>query len=219
MYEYEATIIELINSAIRSIKVLPLVLGGVTDSGGGSGGPPGGFVGQLPQARVTYDTDESADYGTPTSGMSILDNLNHIRARIEDLEVLDANCDDKEGSGEKVDLFAGTTIDFGEVCYMGSDGKMEKNDASSSSTCRGWAMALADVSEDAEGNFILRGFVTNSDWSWSSVGNYIYADPANPGGMTQIIPSGAYEMVQILGVAIASTKMYFKPELSQVEHA
>lgn len=55
-------------------------LGGVPGSGGGSGGPPGGFYGQLIQSQVAYDTTEAAVAGGPVaSGWSLVDNLNHLR--------------------------------------------------------------------------------------------------------------------------------------------
>jgi hypothetical protein len=58
-------------------------LGGVPGSGGGSGGPPGGFYGQLIQAQVAYDTTEALVSGGPVaSGWSLVDNLNHIRFNI-----------------------------------------------------------------------------------------------------------------------------------------
>jgi hypothetical protein len=58
-------------------------LGGVPGSGGGSGGPPGGFYGQLIQSQVAYDTTEAAVQGGPVgSGWSLVDNLNHIRYSI-----------------------------------------------------------------------------------------------------------------------------------------
>jgi len=55
----------------------PLNLGGVSVPSG-TGGPPGGFIGQLPQNRVTYDFVEASNSGMPASGWSIIDNLNHI---------------------------------------------------------------------------------------------------------------------------------------------
>jgi len=63
----------------------PLNLGGVSVPSG-TGGPPGGFIGQLPQNRVTYDFVEASNSGMPASGWSIIDNLNHIRYRITVLE-------------------------------------------------------------------------------------------------------------------------------------
>jgi len=69
----------------RMLEVQPFNLGGVSASGGGLDGRPGSFFGKLPQTRVTYDKSElgsSSTAGSPT----LLDNLNHIRARLEALE-------------------------------------------------------------------------------------------------------------------------------------
>lgn len=60
-----------------------LNLGGVAGSGGGIGAPPGGFAGQLAQRYVTYDTSEAATF---EGNSSLVDNLNHIHARLVDLE-------------------------------------------------------------------------------------------------------------------------------------
>jgi hypothetical protein len=84
------------NQLERKIKVSPLNLGGIAASGGGIGGPPGGFTGVLPQTRVSYDFSEDAISGWSSdnpynaSGIlvsgSLLDNMNHIRYRIQILE-------------------------------------------------------------------------------------------------------------------------------------
>jgi hypothetical protein len=69
----------------RQIEIAPIVLGGVAASGGGLPGRPGGFLGRLPQGRVTYDYSElalSGSAGSPT----LLDNLNHIRYRLAVVE-------------------------------------------------------------------------------------------------------------------------------------
>lgn len=94
--QFDYTIIDAINNAIKTVKAAPLILGGVAGSGGGAGGPPGGIVGFLPQYRVAYDTDELAISGFVEPGAidedgdvvsgSLLDNLNHIRWRISELE-------------------------------------------------------------------------------------------------------------------------------------
>jgi len=82
---FDYTIIDAINNAMRAVKASPLVLGGVASSGGGAGGPVGGFVGKLPQSRVTYDLSELASSGISVSG-SLVDNLNHIRYRLGVIE-------------------------------------------------------------------------------------------------------------------------------------
>lgn len=90
---YDVIILDYFNRLERKFAVRPLNLGGVSSSGGGAGGPPGGFIGKLPQTRVTYDSDELASSGLPTvsgvptiTGATLLDNLNHIRYRIQTLE-------------------------------------------------------------------------------------------------------------------------------------
>lgn len=86
MRNFDYTILEMIENAIRNSHVRPMYLGGVATSGGGGGGPPGGFIGYLPQRRVTYDFLEDETMYTPPSGYSLYDNLNHIRYRIGVLE-------------------------------------------------------------------------------------------------------------------------------------
>jgi hypothetical protein len=83
---YETNLIDYINSMERSFQVRPVILGGVTASGGGEGGPPGGFIGTLPQTKVSYDLSEISSMDIPASGESLLDNLNHIRYRINTIE-------------------------------------------------------------------------------------------------------------------------------------
>ena len=61
-------------------------LGGVTGVSGGTGAPLGGFIGQLVQSKVTYDTSENEIWDIPVSGESLVTNLDRIRYRIATLE-------------------------------------------------------------------------------------------------------------------------------------
>lgn len=63
-------------------------LGGVTGVSGGTGAPIGGFIGQLVQSKVTYDTTENEIWDIPVSGESLVTNLDRIRYRISDLEAV-----------------------------------------------------------------------------------------------------------------------------------
>jgi hypothetical protein len=108
---FDYSIINAIENAIRNMKAAPLILGGVNGSGGGAGGPGGGFIGYLPQKRVCYDTSEIAYSGIVGSG-SLLDNLNHIRYRLDGLET---------GSGGGASAFINLT-DV-PATYSGSIGK------------------------------------------------------------------------------------------------
>lgn len=80
----EYTVLELIESTARNLRAVPLNLGGISGPGGGNGGPPAGFIGLLPQYQVAYDTTEAATLDTVGSG-TLVDNLNHIRYRINTL--------------------------------------------------------------------------------------------------------------------------------------
>jgi hypothetical protein len=82
----ENVILDLLDSTSKNAKTHALNLGGISGPLGGIGGPPGGFIGQLPQVRVAYDEDEIGTSYTPASGMSLLDNLNHIRGRLDVVE-------------------------------------------------------------------------------------------------------------------------------------
>lgn len=70
----------------HQLRTQPLILGGVSVSGGGSGSPPGGFIGMLPQSRVTFDyLEDTTTDEIPPSGASLLDNLNRIRYDIANI--------------------------------------------------------------------------------------------------------------------------------------
>lgn len=76
---FENTLRDYIERALSRLKNAPLFLGGSSGPNGGTGGPPGGSIGMLPQSLVTYDTTEAA---TLNGSSSLVDNLNHIRARV-----------------------------------------------------------------------------------------------------------------------------------------
>ena len=85
MITVEQLIFQYFERFKHNMKAQPLNLGGLSGTGGGVGGPPGGFIGYLPQTRVGYDTSEVATFATTNSG-TLLDNLNHMRARLNILE-------------------------------------------------------------------------------------------------------------------------------------
>lgn len=96
MSRYDYNIFEYFNALERKLKAAPLNLGGIIAGSGGLGGPPGGYIGMLPQTRVAYDITEAEVSGFVSgspynpSGIlisaSLLDNLNHIRYRLSVVE-------------------------------------------------------------------------------------------------------------------------------------
>lgn len=158
MSKYETTFFSYFENLKRSIRAMPLNLGGIVATTSGMvGGPPGGFVGYLPQSRVAYDTMELALSGfmspspyNPSGYLisaSLLDNLNHIRYRIAVVEALAFGGGtlriDEDGSlvasGITVLNFTGPSVDAdstgpGEVTITISGGADEKAKVSSNDT-------------------------------------------------------------------------------------
>ena len=66
-------------------RIERLWLGGSAGENGGVGQRPGGFIGQLNQTIVSYDTTEAETY---LGSGSLLDNLNHIRFDVATLSGL-----------------------------------------------------------------------------------------------------------------------------------
>lgn len=98
MKQFSQAFFKYIDEVKRANSLTPLILGGYSTDDGGTGGPPGGFVGLLPQTRVAYDITEAeisgfvAENPYNASGVlisgSLLDNLNHIRFRLGELEAV-----------------------------------------------------------------------------------------------------------------------------------
>lgn len=104
---------------------------------------------------------------------------------------------------------------------MNTDGEIQLGDASVIATSSVIAMcADASISADASGNYLLQGFARNDTWDWT-VGGLIYLSTTGTttNTLTQTAPSSTDEVVQILGVATHADRIYFNPQLVQVEVA
>lgn len=87
MPNYELTLYEILNNLKSYILAQPINLGGISGTEGGTGGPPGGFIGLLPQNRIAFDYTEGSGLEIPTNGSAtLLHNLNRIRYRLSRVE-------------------------------------------------------------------------------------------------------------------------------------
>jgi hypothetical protein len=123
-------------------------------------------------------------------------------------------------SGVTAQLTAGTNLTFGQICYMGADGKMELGDATVIATAGVWAMATATIAENDVGTFLLQGFAIDASWAWGTLGSLLVLDKTTPGAMVLIAnaPAAANNAIQVVGVVRAATVVYFNPQLVMVEH-
>jgi len=136
--------------------------------------------------------------------------------------ILDGALSDTTVSGIKINLYATDDFVFGEVGYIDSNGKVSKADA----TIIGTATALVICAESSisgdsgslEGSFLLQGIAKDDNWNWTP-GGIIYLNIIATGEtqLTQTAPTETDEVVQILGVAISTTIIYWNPQLTQIE--
>lgn len=114
--------------------------------------------------------------------------------------------------GVSVPLTAGENLVKGNVCYMFA-GKMYKGDADAVSSSFCFAIATDTIASNAVGAFLLIGII--GGFVGLSIGA-VYLS-VTPGALSQTLVSGSNDVVQILGIAISATHIYFKPELVQIE--
>ena len=167
----EHVILDMIDSAFRTVKTVPLNLGGFGGAGGGIGQPPGGYIGQLPQIRVAYDSTEAETLFTPLSGMSLVDNLNHIRYRINDLEENGASpliVDDWDGVPTVTNVTEITFSGGAIVTQLGTGHVLVQITASGGSSFTGDANSV--VLTDGAGALDTMGWIK---WGGSAGAQYI----------------------------------------------
>jgi hypothetical protein len=114
---------------------------------------------------------------------------------------------------------AGEALTFGQVCYLKSDGKYWKSNATTiSGGMPVRAMALETISGSASGNFLVgQGYVRDDSWTWTTAGD-IYASTTS-GSITQTAVSGTGNVHQILGYATASGTIMFNPSSTYIVRA
>lgn len=133
-----------------------------------------------------------------------------------DVLLTESPASDTTATGLKTTFTAGESVVFGNVCYYKSDGKMWKADASAIATASVVGIALATISADASGSFLLLGIARDDSWNWT-VGGLLYLSET-AGAITQTAPTTTDSVTQILGVATHADRIYFNPQLVQVEH-
>jgi hypothetical protein len=126
---------------------------------------------------------------------------------------------DHTATGFIIPLTAHENQAFGDVCYIASDGQAQIAKADAIANANGIVMALATISAGASGNYLLIGSARDDTWNWT-VGGLIYLSTTGTTGntLTQTAPSGANNVIQILGVATHADYILFNANLVQVEH-
>jgi hypothetical protein len=107
---------------------------------------------------------------------------------------------------------------IGAPLYMAADGEFQTADADSVSTAP--CVALAMETGTGSKKVLLYGVMRNDGWNWTvGPGNagLIYLS-TTIGTLTQTQPSGADDVIQVVGWAISADVMFFCPQLNYITH-
>jgi hypothetical protein len=129
---------------------------------------------------------------------------------------------DLVASGVKIILTAHDTQAFGDVCTINSSGEAAIAKADAIANANTVVMcADASITANNAGNYLMLGVARNDTWEWATVGGLIYLTVTGTTGntLTQVAPSAANNVIQVMGIATSADRMIFNPSLVQVEHA
>ena len=110
---------------------------------------------------------------------------------------------------------AGENLVSGNLCYLKSDGKYWKTNASAEATASTKLLiALDTISADASGIFLREGEYTTTGLTAGS--NY-FISAATAGAFTATAPTGTGKIIRTIGTAESTTKLFFNPDQSFFE--
>lgn len=177
--------------------------------------------------RSTAGAGDVEEISCTAAGRALLDDVDAAAQRTTlgvdaagDTVVTAAPGSDHTAGGMKITLTANENQAFGDVCRIDSAGEAAIADASAFSTSSALFMCLDTVTTGNPASYLALGIARDDTWAWT-VGGIVYLSTTGTTGntLTQTAPSGAGEIVQVLGVATHADRMYFKPELIQIEVA
>ena len=121
---------------------------------------------------------------------------------------------DGDASGDTIEADVDqNTVGVGGCLVLSSDGSWDDADKSAAATVG--CLALAVDSGTGTKTLLLRGFLTDTGWSWTP-GAQLYV--GDDGALTATIPATT-EFVQVVGYALSTTTVYFNPSKDFMELA
>lgn len=162
---------------------------------------------QLDPSALHPTTDLGLDLGTSTLKFDI--------AYLSQFRLIGNSTTDATAYGIVASMVAGASLVWGDVVYIATDGQVELADADATSTMPAMGIALGTYSVGNAANILVYGFVTETDWNWTT-GNLLYVSTTT-GDFTATAPSGNADVVQAVGLAVNADTILFNPSLTMVE--
>ena len=101
----------------------------------------------------------------------------------------------------------GETVSQYDAVYLKSDGKFWKAKADGTAQ-PALGLMIESAVADEEKRIQREGVITNSGWSWTTIGGYVYLSDSTFGGLTETAPS---TNAQVMGFVLSSTSIFFNP--------
>ena len=112
---------------------------------------------------------------------------------------------------------AGENLVYGNVCYINTDGKVYKADATTTGKFPAVYLATATIASGASGVFLVSGYARNDSWTWTvGTANPLWLSTA--GAMTQTAPSSTGNCDQIIAFPQSATVILFDPSPDYITH-
>jgi len=110
---------------------------------------------------------------------------------------------------------AGENLVSGNLCYLKSDGKFWKADASADTTAdKMLALCIEAINADADGSFLVQGKYTTTGLTAGAI-QYV---SETAGEITETIPTASGSIVRIVGYALSTTILYVYIDNTYIEN-
>jgi hypothetical protein len=124
---------------------------------------------------------------------------------------------DLAASGILITLTVAQDTNPTDVCYINSSGQAAFADADSILTSSALVISTQTIASGNPCVFLIHGLLRNdAAYNWST-GSLLYIS-TTAGSLTATAPSGADDVIQVMGVALSADVIYFQPNLVQVVH-
>jgi len=173
-------------------------------------------------AGTLYISRNAESSGTRTIATGDQFAMNITAKTITDVEndlFLVSPATDHSSNGMKMRLVSTGSVNFGDVCYVGTGSQATMVDADAIASGIGLVMCADTlINTSGTGNWLLYGVARDDTWNWT-VGGLIYITVTATTGNTlsQTAPTGTDDVVFPVGIALSADTMIFKPGLDAIE--